>query len=300
VSRSGSDRQFIVVLVAAIMALVGVAFIISNLSYLDLGDGNDSLAPAINTVTSGVIYLLLAIWLCVIVYLIYFFARARKVGGARASGKPSSPYSMLIALGIIMALIAIFTVSGGKLTPPQLPISTPQVGNDGNSPVNQAGSATTSVLLVVFIALLVLGIVVGTRYFRNRPYRESMAFKRIEQDQADQIIKQAMQELYEGQDVRAVIVRAYQQMCRLIGGTMLGSAPYLTPYEFALLAVKKLDWPEEPVMKLTGLFEEAWYSEHLLDEAKKEEALACMEQLKSSRENARARIGRVEPATEAG
>jgi hypothetical protein len=299
VSRSGSDRQFIVVLVAAIMALVGVAFIISNLSYLDLGDGYDSLAPAIDTVTSGVIYLLLAIWLSVIVYLIFFYGRARKAGGARASGKPSSPYSMLIALGIIMALMVIFTMSGGKLTPPQLPVGTPDVSNGGGTSTGPAGSAATSVLLVVFIALLILGIVVGTRYFRNRPYRESMAFKRIEQEQADLIIKQAMQELYEGQDVRAVIVRTYQQMCRLISGAMRGSAPYLTPHEFGLLAVEKLDWPEEPVLKLTGLFEEAWYSEHLLDEAKKQEALACMEQLKSSRENAGVKTGRIEPATEA-
>ena len=273
------------VVVTAIMALASIAFIISNLSYLDLGESYDSLAPMIDGVTTSVVYLLLAIWLCVIVYLLYFYTRARKAGGARVAGKPSDPRSMVVAIIIILALIGIFSLSGGQLTPPNISIGPPGNGGGGGGEVpGQTQGAASSFILVIFIAVAILGMVVGTRYIRNRPMRESVAIERYEQHQADQLLDQAMKELYAGEDIKAVIVRTYQQMCRLIGGPMLGSALFLTPREFAELAVRRLNWPEGPVLTLTGLFEEAWYSEHQLDEAKKEVALRCLEQLKSGHE----------------
>jgi ABC-type multidrug transport system fused ATPase/permease subunit len=162
---------------------------------------------------------------------------------------------MVVAIIIILALIGIFSLSGGQLTPPNISIGPPGNGGGGGGEVpGQTQGAASSFILVIFIAVAILGMVVGTRYIRNRPMRESVAIERYEQHQADQLLDQAMKELYAGEDIKAVIVRTYQQMCRLIGGPMLGSALYLTPREFAELAVRRLNWPEGPVLALTGLF----------------------------------------------
>jgi len=290
VSMAGSDRKFALVVATALTALASLALIISNLAYLDLGGSYGSLGPAIDSVTMSVIYILLAIIICVIVYLLYFYAKSGRMRG-KATGKSNSPGAMLIAIFIVIALIGIFSLSGGHLNPFMSSDSQQGGAQDGtgNNATGPAGSAS-SILPVVFIAVVILGIVVGSRFLRKRPLRESVAIEQYEQSQADHVIEQAMKELYAGEDTKAVIVRTYQQMCRLIGGSSLG-APYLTPHELAELAVKRWKWPEDPVLTLTELFEEAWYSEHQLDEAKKETAIHCLEQLQSSQVSKRSQTG---------
>jgi hypothetical protein len=282
-SPKGSDRRFVLVVAAAVMALTGIALLISNLGYLDLGGRYDDLAPALKSITEVVVYILLAILLCIMVYLLYFYTRVKKGGGARAAGRPTDPHALIIAVLVVIGLIAIFGISGGQLIPPNLGGSEGAGGSGGNGgglpPATAEGSA---LILVVFMALAILGTIVSIKFIRNRPIRESAAIRRME-GEAEEILTKAMKDLYAGEDARAVIVRTYQQMCRLIGGGFR-SAPYLTPHEFAELAVRRMSWPEAPVLQLTALFEEAWYSDHELGEDKKDQALSCLEKLRGALE----------------
>ena len=95
-------------------------------------------------------------------------------------------------------------------------------------------------------------------------------------------------DLMAGEEPRSVIVRTYQQMSRLVGkeGRNLKS---LTPREVAELARSDFNWPEEPLSDLTSLFEEAWYSQHLMGEAERDRALRAFEAIASNDQERRAR-----------
>ena len=62
----------------------------------------------------------------------------------------------------------------------------------------------------------------------------------------------------------------------------------------AELAKHDLGWPDGPLIELTTLFEEAWYSEHAMGDAERDRALRAFEAIVSKDDQRRPELGRVD------
>ncbi|MEM3641803.1 MAG: DUF4129 domain-containing protein [Candidatus Bathyarchaeia archaeon] len=82
-------------------------------------------------------------------------------------------------------------------------------------------------------------------------------------------------------DFRTAIIKCYKRLCELLAQYNCQIKKHETVQEFRITASKLLNIPEEPLSLLTNLFEEARYSRHEVDEAKRNEALKCLEKIKS-------------------
>jgi len=81
-------------------------------------------------------------------------------------------------------------------------------------------------------------------------------------------------------DYRAAIIRCYQKLCELLAESNCRIKEHETVQEFRVSASGSLSIPDGPFSALTNLFEEARYSLHEIDEAKRNEALNCLEEIK--------------------
>jgi len=86
----------------------------------------------------------------------------------------------------------------------------------------------------------------------------------------------AVRELEEGGDPRGAIVSYFLKLCRLLRERGVEVGEEMTAREVARLALEKFRGLDPtPLARLVRLFEEARYSDHRVDEAMREEALAC-------------------------
>ena len=83
-----------------------------------------------------------------------------------------------------------------------------------------------------------------------------------------------------GSDTRATVIRCYTDMCRIMARHGVEEQEHLTPREFLKQAVEKLPVPEAQMKALIGVFEEARYSQHQLDEEDGKRALAALESVR--------------------
>jgi hypothetical protein len=147
-------------------------------------------------------------------------------------------------------------------------------------------------MVFILIAGLAIALIfTSLRYNRSAPLRLAKARAALAQQGATSTISQATADLIAGEEPRSVIVRTYQQMSRLVGskGRDLKS---LTPKEVAEMARSDFDWPGEPLADLTLLFEEAWYSQHLMGEAERDRALRAFEAIASKEQERRSGLER--------
>ena len=94
-------------------------------------------------------------------------------------------------------------------------------------------------------------------------------------------IELAMRDLEEGKKVHDVILRAYEEMCRVLEKSGVKGEESLTPREFQDEVIEQTGIDPKPVERLTTLFEEARYSEHPIDDSKRMEAIKALGELKT-------------------
>ena len=86
-------------------------------------------------------------------------------------------------------------------------------------------------------------------------------------------VREAIQEIESGGEVRAVILACFQRFCTLLGSRGITKQDPLTPRELEGLAVDRLRVSREDSATLTSLFEEARYSEHPLGDLDRARAI---------------------------
>lgn len=273
------DRRLLNVSIAFIVGLVAIGIIVANIRYLDLGEGSPGAGPEIREITMALMYALAIIW--VIVFLIYLLRRkqGRRVQEAKEQGKGN----FIVALVIIGALIlACLAVNQGQLSDQGVP--SPDTGplpeGSDHNPVSSDTTGGMGALYVLVGVLAVALAVAALKHNRSTPLRLRTAQLALAQQNATETIRQAVLDLFAGEDPRSVIIRTYQQMSRLLGQGGWNLKP-LTPKEVAELAKSDLGWPEGPLIELTTLFEEAWYSEHVMGDAERDRALKAFEAIVS-------------------
>ena len=90
---------------------------------------------------------------------------------------------------------------------------------------------------------------------------------------AAETVREAIQEIESGGEVRPVILACFQRFCALLGSRGITKQDPLTPRELERLAVDRLRVSRDDSETLTSLFEEARYSEHPLGDIDRARAI---------------------------
>ncbi len=280
-------------LCAAILLIAALAF---NLAYLDTGGeqlppspGGGSPNPGAGGIldTSTASTLVLAVFAACGVTLIVLFILRRKQGiPVKRVLRPTTwvdTVAMLIAFSVFGILLVLWPriVNGASF--PGRPTS-----GTGNNSVNLtlvpsvAGIPLGYFLMAAILASVVaiaLFFRVGTTLLRAAP-----SDRRARRHAAAEAVQAALEQLQVGGDVREVILACYARFCALLGSRGILAQETLTPRELEDLAVHRLSVSPASSDELTGLFEEARYSEHALGDADRDRAVRSLERIRADLE----------------
>jgi hypothetical protein len=274
------DRK-LMFLTAAAMTIIAAGMLIANVQDAN-GKGVRLSNDTLDQLTSVVVQVMVVSWIALFGYFTYRYLKTRKryrAKGERRSGEGQNilPYAfVLLALWLIL-FVGNPLGGNGLFRPPETV--------DSNSQTNSTfPSEQTAQDLPLVFPLIVVVVAVASILFVWKALRRGRGPKvdpvgRSADEEAKATLDEAVKDLYGGQDPHSTIIRTYQRMCLLVQPGKLDEEPYLTPREFAELAVQKLGWERGPLVDLTGLFEEARYSDHVLGETEKSRAVALFERV---------------------
>lgn len=133
---------------------------------------------------------------------------------------------------------------------------------------------------VVLLPILIIALVLLFFYSDiKRLFRPQKVEEKEVEEEFSKTVKDAIEDLYKGKDVRSTIIRCYQKMCLILEDSGITNEDFITPREFENKALDKLDVSERTIKDLTGTFEEARYSNHHLGEEKRKRALRDLHNL---------------------
>ncbi len=152
-------------------------------------------------------------------------------------------------------------------------------GGTGGSPIPLIGGSIGGVILLL-VGVGLLGVIV---YYRVNSYLYDKMELGEEEDIRDEIsstVEKTVDELYKGKDVRSTVIRCYQSMCRVLEDTGVEQDDFMTPREFEVTAVRRLDVSKGTLETLTSMFEEARYSRHELGDTHRKKAMTSLNALR--------------------
>lgn len=132
-------------------------------------------------------------------------------------------------------------------------------------------------LLWVVAGVLGLAVLAGVIYFGFRTYAQWKVANALKHE-----VETALQEVYDGGDLRNIIIRSYLQMMNIVKiehGIERNEA--FTPREFEML-LEAQGVPAEPIRMLTTLFERVRYGSKSTTEADEREAIACLTSIRTA------------------
>lgn len=292
-SRGRTTWAIPVLLCAAMLLVAALAF---NLAYLDTGGeqlppspGSGSPNPGaigiLDSQTASTILLVGFIAAACASVILYLFRRNQRAPVKRVL-RPSSwkdVVAMLVAFLVFGALLVLWP----RIVDRALP-----AGQGGSAGSNATGNATlipavSGIPLGYFlVGALVASVLVIVFFFRAGAVltRHAIPVQGAPRREAVRAVQAAIEQLQLGGDVREVILACYTRFCELLGARGIGDQAALTPREIEDLAVHRLDVSPESSDALTGLFEEARYSEHDLRDADRERAVQSLERIRSDLE----------------
>jgi uncharacterized protein DUF4129 len=280
-------------LCAAILLIAALAF---NLAYLDTGGeqlpaspgggaANPGAAGILDSRTASTLVLIGFLAFVVSAFILFVLQRRQGIPVKRVL-RPSSwmdVVAALVAFGIFGALLVVW---------PRLVEAVQPHGTQNANLTNASGnvSVVPSVagipLGYFLIAAVVASVIAIALFFRvgSSLLHTAPPFSRLPRREAAKAVQAALDELQVGGDVRETILGCYARFCVLLGAKGILDQETLTPRELEDLAVRQLAVSEESSDALTGLFEEARYSEHPLGDADRDRAVASLKRIRSDLE----------------
>jgi len=270
--------------VATVIAVASLALLLANISHLELGDQGQSIHPLVNNLGRVVIWALFTICMCIAIILLGRYFTSNRKGRARpvAAGGGIN-VGLLIALAVLIIMLLFVNTTNLQFASDDT--ETGGQGGSGDAGNGQQPSGSVSpqgtVILATFVAVALAAIFFSLRFARKgRLFRQISERGRVDQ-RAKVVIEKAVEELRTTDDPRGAVIRIYWQMCRLFGQNTEGDDA-LTPREFARMVTLEHDWPEKAVNRLTSIFEEARYSDHLIGDESRLAAIGCLKQIQDS------------------
>jgi len=152
-------------------------------------------------------------------------------------------------------------------------------------------SSATNPYLFYYVVLIFVGIVIvsfslllggiHTAYRWVREERSTLNPDHLRRETL-RVVQQTAKDLRVTDDYRGTILNCYREMCRVLSLHGFQTEFYETASEFSKTVSGKLGLGGDFVRGLTLLFEEARYSDHSIDTAKRAEALTQLESLDRS------------------
>jgi uncharacterized protein DUF4129 len=128
-----------------------------------------------------------------------------------------------------------------------------------------------------WLALLVAGGALGGYlwYRRTRP-RARPRGRRELAEQLEVVLTDTLEDLESERDPRRAVIRAYARMEKVLAAHGLPRKPSEAPLEYLARVLRELQVRAEAAHALTELFERAKFSQHEIDLAMKDEAIAAL------------------------
>lgn len=229
---------------------------------------------------------LLAIALVVIVVM--------TVRGAKGEMKLERPRG-LRRLVIVMAAITIFGVYGMTqfefnrnqdeendevLGPPPKEETT----SDARAPQSPRRPEFQWWLALLTAGGVTTAVILWRRGRRSQPY--AVQAPEAVADELSEVLTETLDDLALERDPRRAVIRAYARMESVLGKHGLPRAPHEAPLEYLARVLRELNVRAEAAHALTELFERAKFSQHEIDVAMKEEAIAALVRVRDDLEAA--------------
>jgi hypothetical protein len=188
--------------------------------------------------------------------------------------------NVLVGLIFLVVLISLVVIvrrirrGGGGLLGSQI---TPRDGRpaepDRRLPQLDPASVDWLVVGLVFAAALVAFAILAAVIVRprGRTAPEIEARKALET-----MLDETLEDLHQERDPRRAVIAAYARMERSLGAYGLPRRPWEAPLEYLGRVISELTGSGTAARRLTGLFERAKFSEHSIDAAMKNDAIAAV------------------------
>ncbi len=278
--QQGRSRT-IITGVTATICMLAVATIVANLNFIPITSDTNSAAYYISGLSAFIFPTTLALWFIVLAGAV--LQRTRRVPfGKRAIGNDrASIIGLALVLSAVIIASVFFQTGVIDLKDPSDPIPWADPGERPAEGGSTSESASTFDPLSLVPLIVILALVSWLSYRRFKVERDGVELPPGRLPEEATVIEEAISTIGSGDDVRGSIIEAYHQMCRLVGGPRSAHSA-LTPRELESDLVHRLRWPQDPVHRLTMVFEEARYSEHPLDEGDRGAALTSLDDLRTS------------------
>ncbi len=198
--------------------------------------------------------------------------------------KDSDYFKALLGIFLLTLVLSGIIIIGASMSGEVARKESPDVqqevsggGGTANITVSDRSSETGqyAVLAVIAVFLAVItGKILLSFYARRTQKVES---------QGEELLRKmdtAIRKLGEGEDINEVIIRCYEEMCRVLRKSGVRDRDYFTPREFENAIISQMEINPGPVGRLTSLFEEAKYSSHPIDNSKRRDAINALKELK--------------------
>jgi len=277
-------------LFAGVVLVAGLAFNLANLdtgpeTVPDVPDAGGT-APTSTSLIDLLPFLYAAMATLAVLFLVAFFLllrTRRRKGPAAHVLRRSMAIQTLVTLLIFFLLLAIWRQGNPGGGSDGDPPPDPNAANPGFPVPNLPRIA--GIPLVVFLAASLFIALAFVVYALRGGQAGHVAAPAGVQSGARQAAVAALGEtirrLEFGGDVRGAILLCFHRFCELLGARGVSGQDVLTPRELEGLAVRQLRVSGDAAEDLTGLFEEARYSEHVLDEDDRQRAVRSLERLRA-------------------
>jgi len=135
---------------------------------------------------------------------------------------------------------------------------------------------------IIILAIMFVGGLMAVQAMREIREEAEVPLKDddVLEEKAFNVVKEAISSIIHEGDFRAAIIRCYQRLCELLARYNCQIEDHQTVQEFRISASNILNIPEKPFALLTSRFEEARYSLHEIDEAKRNDALRSLTEIR--------------------
>lgn len=267
-------RSYIITLILALIAIVASLLLIANIGNVIDEEGEPILGPSGQLLASSIAQILFLFWIALFIYfmIINFRMRRGTLRDANSSGGFSWGWPMAI-LVLIVFIVLLKLITGGSTDPDGSGDGSGGGDNGEIIPGTEGGGLESYMvyLITIVIIIVVAYVIIREIWQQKHKPRDSMT-----RGEVKAIIDEAVDSLESGDDPRSVVYRSYLKMCDLLEKKGLTDISYMTPGEFAAVAVKEFHLPRDQVVELTRLFEEARYSNHVVGEGMKERSIRCL------------------------
>jgi uncharacterized protein DUF4129 len=182
----------------------------------------------------------------------------------------------LITFAVLFAYILATTEVGHRLSEVLGNASGAGQQGQGSARSQDPGAAGRDPQFQWWLALLIAGGAVGAYVWWRRSRRPRPSARRELAEELEVVLTETLDDLESEPDPRRAVIRAYARMEKVLAAHGLPRNPAEAPLEYLARVLRELNVRAEAAHALTELFERAKFSQHEIDVAMKDEAIAAL------------------------